>query len=84
MNQLGLQPQDPNVYFAQLFGMRDNLSFPLGSQGYNVFKYLPYGKVEEVMPYLLRRAAENSAVLGDSVSELDMLKEALYKRTIGR
>jgi len=84
MNQLGLQPQDPNVYFAQLFGMRDNLSFPLGSQGYNVFKYLPYGKVEEVMPYLLRRAAENSAVLGDSVSELDMLKEALYKRIIGR
>jgi len=84
MNQLGLQPQDPNVYFAQLFGMRDNLSFPLGSQGYNVFKYLPYGKVEEVMPYLLRRAAENSAVLKDSVTELDMLKEALYKRIIGR
>mmetsp|Transcript_5433 Transcript_5433/g.8966 ORF Transcript_5433/g.8966 Transcript_5433/m.8966 type:complete len:592 (+) Transcript_5433:57-1832(+) len=80
MNQLGLSPQDRSVYFAQLFGMRDNLSFPLGSQGFNVFKYLPYGKVEEVMPYLLRRAAENSAVLGDTVSELDLLKEALYKR----
>ena len=83
MNQLGLQPQDPSVYFAQLFGMRDNLSFPLGNQGYNVFKYLPYGKVEEVMPYLLRRAAENSAILGDSVTELDLLKEELKKR-VGR
>jgi proline dehydrogenase len=84
MNQLGIQPQDSSVYFAQLFGMRDNLSFPLGSHGYNVFKYLPYGKVEEVMPYLLRRAAENSAVLGDSVTELELLQEELYKRFAGR
>ncbi len=84
MNQLGIQPQDPTVYFAQLFGMRDNLSFPLGRHGYNVFKYLPYGKVEEVMPYLLRRAAENSAVLGDSVTELDLLQEELKKRMAGR
>lgn len=84
MKQFGLEPEDSSVYFAQLFGMRDNISFPLGSNGYNVFKYLPYGKVEEVMPYLLRRAAENSAVLGDTVSELDLLKKALYKRVLAR
>ncbi len=84
MTQFGLEPQDTSVYFAQLFGMRDNITFPLGRKGYNVFKYLPYGKVEEVMPYLLRRAAENSAILGDTVSELDLLKEALYKRVFTR
>ena len=80
MKQFDLEPQDPSVSFAQLYGMRDNITFPLGSKGYNVLKYLPYGKVEEVMPYLLRRAAENSTVLGDTVSELELLKEALYKR----
>mmetsp|Transcript_24232 Transcript_24232/g.38005 ORF Transcript_24232/g.38005 Transcript_24232/m.38005 type:complete len:576 (+) Transcript_24232:49-1776(+) len=80
MKQFELEPQDPSVSFAQLYGMRDNITFPLGSKGYNVLKYLPYGKVEEVMPYLLRRAAENSTVLGDTVSELELLKEALYKR----
>ena len=80
MNDLGLRPQDRSVYFAQLYGMRDNLSFPLARNGYNVFKYLPYGKVEEVIPYLLRRAAENSAVLVNSVSELDLLKQEMYNR----
>lgn len=80
MKQLGLEPHDQSVFFAQLYGMRDNLSFPLGENGYNTFKYLPYGKVQEVIPYLLRRATENSAVLGDSVTELDLLKEELYNR----
>ena len=84
MKQLGLDPGDQSVFFAQLYGMRDNLSFPLGKNGYNTFKYLPYGKVQEVIPYLLRRATENSTVFGDSVTELNLLKEELYKRVTGR
>jgi proline dehydrogenase len=84
MNQLGLKPQDPSVHFAQLYGMRDNLSFPLGKQGYNTFKYLPYGPIEKTIPYLLRRATENSSIFGESVTELDLLKEELSKRVVGR
>lgn len=56
MDELGLRPGDGGVHFAQLYGMSDNLTFALGGRGYNAFKYLPYGKVREVVPYLVRRA----------------------------
>eukprot|EP01083_Nonionella_stella_P041288 111958_1 len=66
MRELEIEPNDQSVHFAQLFGMSDNLTFTLGNHGYNAFKYLPYGKVQEVVPYLLRRAQENGDVLGNT------------------
>eukprot|EP00571_Detonula_confervacea_P002260 CAMPEP_0172329058 /NCGR_PEP_ID=MMETSP1058-20130122/60674_1 /TAXON_ID=83371 /ORGANISM="Detonula confervacea, Strain CCMP 353" /LENGTH=588 /DNA_ID=CAMNT_0013046205 /DNA_START=387 /DNA_END=2153 /DNA_ORIENTATION=+ len=80
MDELGLGPNDSGVHFAQLYGMSDNLTFTLGQHAYNSFKYLPYGKVEEVVPYLLRRAQENSDVLGNAGSELGLLQDELKKR----
>jgi len=68
------------VHFAQLLGMSDNLSFPLGKEGYSVFKYVPYGKVEEAIPYLLRRAAENRDVLKSSNIGLQMNYKELIRR----
>ena len=80
MSELGLGPDDESVHFAQLLGMSDNLTFTLGNQGYNAFKYLPYGEVDEVVPYLLRRAQENGDVLGNTGTELRLLQEELKKR----
>ncbi|HWA35201.1 MAG TPA: proline dehydrogenase family protein, partial [Cyclobacteriaceae bacterium] len=62
MQQRGVDPADKRVWFAQLLGMSDNISFNLAKCGYNVAKYVPYGPVEAVMPYLLRRASENTSV----------------------
>jgi proline dehydrogenase len=80
MEEMGLDPSDGAVYFAQLYGMADNLTFTLGLHGYNAFKYLPYGEVHEVLPYLLRRAQENGDMLGNAGSEVDLLKQELKKR----
>ena len=80
MSELGLEPEDESVHFAQLFGMSDNLTFTLGGHGYNAFKYLPYGEVQEVMPYLLRRAQENGDMLGNAGTEIGLLKDELRKR----
>ena len=66
MEQHGLNPRDERVWFAQLLGMSDNISFNLANAGYNVVKYVPYGPVQSVMPYLLRRAVENTSVAGES------------------
>ncbi|HSI90440.1 MAG TPA: proline dehydrogenase family protein, partial [Adhaeribacter sp.] len=62
MHRHNIAPNDERVYFAQLFGMSDNLSYNLAHAGYNVAKYVPYGPVDAVMPYLLRRANENTAI----------------------
>ena len=80
MNELGLNPSDECIHFAQLYGMSDNLTFTLGKHGYNAFKYLPYGQVHEVMPYLLRRAQENGDMLGNASTETSLLREELKKR----
>lgn len=80
MSKLGLNPNDESVHFAQLFGMCDNLTFTLGNSGYNAFKYLPYGEVDEVIPYLVRRAQENGDVMGNAGEELSLLTEELKKR----
>ena len=72
------------VSFGQLFGMADNITFSLGQQGYCVFKYLPYGRVDQVVPYLIRRAQENSEVLSGSGQESQMIREELQRRLFAR
>jgi len=79
MRKLGLGPQDA-VYFGQLYGMSDHLTSTLGTAGYRAYKYLPWGPVQEVTPYLLRRAQENSAVVGGAKVELKNLWQELKAR----
>ena len=80
MEKHSMPPNDPRVYFAQLYGMSDNISFNLAAAGYNVAKYLPYGPVRLVMPYLFRRAEENTSVAGQSSRELRMVQQELQRR----
>jgi proline dehydrogenase len=71
---------DERVYFAQLFGMSDHISFNLADKGYKVAKYLPYGPVKEVLPYLIRRAEENTSVKGQTGRELGLITKELQRR----
>lgn len=80
MNKHGMKENDSRVWFAQLYGMSDNISFNLAKAGYNVTKYLPYGPVKSVMPYLLRRAEENTSVAGQSSRELTLIRKELKRR----
>lgn len=80
MQQHGLPPHDPRIWFAQLYGMSDNLSYNLAHAGYNTAKYVPYGPVEAVMPYLLRRADENTAIAGQSSREFLLIQRELRRR----
>lgn len=75
----GLTPQ-ARIYFGQLLGMADHLTYSLGNAGYRAYKYVPFGKVHEVMPYLIRRAQENSDMLGGVGTELRMLREEILRR----
>lgn len=80
LNKKGLDSGDQRVYFAQLLGMSDNISYNLAKKGYNVAKYVPYGPVESVMPYLFRRADENTSIAGQSSREFLLLKKELKRR----
>jgi len=80
MRRRGVPPEGGGVHFGQLYGMADHLSYTLGGGGYSVAKYLPYGPVEEVMPYLVRRAQENSAVLGGAAEERALTLRELLRR----
>lgn len=80
IDEYGLDKEDPRVYFAQLYGMSDNISYMLSSRGYNVAKYLPYGPVEKVMPYLMRRAQENTSISGQSSREFLLVKKEMRRR----
>jgi proline dehydrogenase len=80
MNERGISPSDKRIWFGQLYGMSDNISFNLARAGYNVAKYVPYGPVRSVMPYLLRRAAENTSVAGQSSRELILIRKELSRR----
>jgi proline dehydrogenase len=84
MEKRGLKKDDRRVWFAQLFGMSDNISFNLAKAGYRVAKYVPYGPVRSVMPYLLRRASENTSVAGQSSRELIMIRKELKRRRASR
>jgi proline dehydrogenase len=74
-------PNDhPHIYFSQLYGMSDNISFNLANAGYNVSKYLPYGPVESTLPYLARRAEENTAIAGQMSKELEIIIKERKRR----
>ena len=77
-----LAPQDKRIWFAQLLGMSDHLSFNLAHAGYNVAKYVPYGPVKELMPYLIRRAEENTSVRGQTGRELQLLAQEMRRRQL--
>jgi len=70
------------MWFGQLYGMSDHISFNLASRGYNVAKYLPFGPVRDVMPYLIRRAEENTSVAGQTSRELTLLKTERRRRKL--
>lgn len=80
MTQHHVQPTDTHFYFAQLLGMSDNVSFNLSKAGYNVAKYVPYGPVDAVMPYLFRRAEENTSVAGQVSREFGLVKREIVRR----
>jgi proline dehydrogenase len=80
----GIAPNDPRVFFSQLYGMSDNISFNLAQAGYNVAKYLPYGPVRAVLPYLIRRAQENSAIAGQGGREVRFIRAELRRRKQAR
>jgi proline dehydrogenase len=80
MEEKGVVKNDNRVAFAQLFGMSDHISYNLADAGYNVVKYLPYGPIKEVMPYLLRRAQENTSVKGQTSRELGLILKERKRR----
>jgi proline dehydrogenase len=80
MERFGIPPSDKRVWFSQLFGMSDHISFNLAKEGYNAVKYLPYGPLKDVLPYLIRRAQENTSVKGQTGRELDLITRELERR----
>ena len=81
MEQYGLPHNDPRIHFSQLYGMSDNITFNLAKAGCNVSKYLPFGPIKDVIPYLMRRAQENSSVSGQTGRELLLIKKELKRRS---
>jgi len=82
MKQKGLATTDNRIWFGQLYGMSDNISYNLAEMGYNVAKYLPFGPVRDVMPYLIRRAEENTSVAGQTSRELMLIKKERERRKL--
>lgn len=82
MEKMGIEKQDRRMWFGQLFGMSDHITFNLGEMGYNVAKYIPFGPVKDVMPYLIRRAEENTSVAGQTSRELGLLKKEKQRRKL--
>ena len=82
METYHISKDDNNVWFGQLYGMSDHISFNLADAGYNVAKYIPFGPVKDVMPYLIRRAEENTSVAGQTNRELALLKTERKRRKL--
>ncbi|PQJ74327.1 proline dehydrogenase family protein [Polaribacter gangjinensis] len=81
-NKYQIEKNDKRMWFGQLFGMSDHISFNLAKEGYNVAKYLPFGPVRDVMPYLIRRAEENTSVAGQTSRELNLLTTERKRRKL--
>lgn len=82
MEEIGIPRNHPHFWFAQLYGMSDNITFNLSANGYNVAKYLVYGHVRDVVPYLVRRAEENTSVTGDMSRELALIQQEIKRRNL--
>jgi len=82
LDQKGLPHNHPHIHFSQLYGMSDNITFNLAKAGFPVSKYLPFGPINDVIPYLMRRAQENSSVSGQTGRELGLIKKELQRRNI--
>ena len=80
MEQHDISKDDEKVFFSQLYGMSDHITYNLAYAGYNVAKYLPYGPVKNVMPYLIRRAEENTSVKGQTRREIELIRKELHRR----
>jgi proline dehydrogenase len=80
LDKKGLPHNHPHVHFSQLYGMSDNITFNLAKSGCSVSKYLPFGPIKDVVPYLMRRAQENSSVSGQTGRELGLIKKELQRR----
>lgn len=80
MKKNGLSPEHPGIWFSQLYGMSDHISFNLAKAGFNVCKYVPYGPVKAVLPYLIRRAQENTSVKGQTGRELSLIESEMRRR----
>jgi len=80
MASKNLAKNDTRIWFSQLYGMSDHISFNLANQGYNVAKYIPYGPLHNILPYLLRRAEENTAIAGQSGRELMLIRKEIRRR----
>lgn len=81
MRQKNIDSADKRIYFSQLFGMSDHISYNLSLNNYNVAKYVPYGPVKEVLPYLIRRAQENTSVKGQTGRELNLIMKEKKRRS---
>lgn len=82
IDEMGLDKAHPHFNFCQLYGMSDHITFNVGKAGYNVAKYVPYGPIRDVVPYLIRRAQENSSVTGEMSRELSLIKSEIKRRGI--
>lgn len=82
IDNAGLKRNDSRIWFSQLYGMSDHISFNLAEQGFNVAKYLPFGPVKHVLPYLFRRAEENTSVKGQTGRELSLINKEMLRRSI--
>jgi proline dehydrogenase len=82
IKERNITPKDTRIWFGQLYGMSDNISYNLAAHGYNVAKYLPFGPVRDVMPYLIRRAEENTSVAGQTSRELSLIKAEKKRRKL--
>ena len=80
MQAKNLENSDKRIYFGQLYGMSDNITYYLADKKYNVAKYLPYGPVKDVVPYLTRRAQENTSVAGQTGRELSLIEKEMERR----
>jgi proline dehydrogenase len=82
MEKYSLQLNDARIHFSQLYGMSDNITFNLAKAGCHVSKYLPFGPIKDVIPYLMRRAQENSSVSGQTGRELALINKELKRRAL--